>query len=193
MIFTTDMLLQRYREYANPYDKIKRECRNGNLIKVIRGLYEDDPKAPPYLLASYIYGPSYISFEYVLSQTGLIPEYAVNVTSATFRKNRSKEYRTPFGVFIYRDVPKAVFREGAEFRIEKGYVYTIASPERALCDELYIVPQSGSYAEFKELLFDDLRIDRSALETLDKEEIFRIAPLYRHANHDYLCRYLKRG
>lgn len=73
MIYTTNMLLEKYSNYSNAYNKIQRDCKNGKLVKLMRGLYEDNPSVSPHLCSGYIYGPSYISFDYVLSQSGLIP------------------------------------------------------------------------------------------------------------------------
>ncbi len=190
MVYTSSMLIERYKDFADPYDKIRRECDNGNLIKVIRGLYEDDRSVPPYRLASYIYGPSYISFDYIMSSRGLIPERAVNITSATFRKNKSRKYVTPFGTYIYHDVPGNVFRECVEYHSEENYVYMTASLEKALCDKLYTVRQVNNMSELEQLIIDDLRIDLPSLYDLDLNEIFRIAPLYRRKNLKLLCRFL---
>ena len=190
MIYTSSMLVERYKDFADPYDKIRRECANGNLIKVIRGLYEDDRSVPPYRLAAYIYGPSYISFDYILSSSGLIPERSVNITSATFRKNKSRKYITPFGTYIYHNVPGNVFRECVEYHREESYVYMTASLEKALCDKLYTVRQVSNMAEMERLLTDDLRIDLPLLTDLDVNEILRIAPLYRRKNLKLLCRFI---
>lgn len=59
-------------DYKQPHIKLKQMVKKGELIKVIRGLYEDNRNASPHLLAAPIYGPSYISFEYALSRYGLI-------------------------------------------------------------------------------------------------------------------------
>lgn len=189
MIYTTNMLLEKYSNYSNPYNKIQRDCKNGKLVKLMRGLYEDNPSVPPYLCSGYIYGPSYISFDYVLSQNGLIPEYAPNITCATFKKNKSKQYDTPLGSFIYRDVPAKAFPLATIARIEDGYSYVIATPEKALCDKLYSVPQVHSMSAFEELLFDDLRIDKDMLNRLDRKLIESIAPKYNKRNLDYLLKY----
>ena len=92
MINTTAMLLQKYHTYANPAAKIARLVKNGNLIPIIKGLYETDQFTPGHYLAELIYGPSYLSFEYSLSWHGLIPEAVYVYTSATCGKKKKKQY-----------------------------------------------------------------------------------------------------
>lgn len=87
-------------DYKQPHIKLKQMVKKGELVKVVRGLYEDDKNTSPHLLAAAIYGPSYISFEYALSRYGLIPELVQTVTSATFKKGKNKTYETPFGTFF---------------------------------------------------------------------------------------------
>ena len=63
MIFTTAMLRNKYKNYANPLDKIKREIRNKTFSRINRGIYEDAKEVNPYMLAGIIHSPSYISFD----------------------------------------------------------------------------------------------------------------------------------
>ena len=65
----------------------------------------------------------------------------------------------------------------------------IARPEKALCDELYTVKQVHTAGDFKNLLFDDLRIDRLQLLELDWALICELAPGYKRSNTDYLISY----
>ena len=60
------------------------------IIPIVKGFYETDSKIPGHYLASIIYGPSYLSFEFALSYYGLIPEAVYHFTSATFNKRRRK-------------------------------------------------------------------------------------------------------
>lgn len=68
------MLLDEYRDYHAPANKLSRMVSGGELIPVVKGLYETDAAISGYLLAGSIYGPSYLSFEFALSEYGLIPE-----------------------------------------------------------------------------------------------------------------------
>ena len=85
MLKTNDIIKNELSNYSNKDTKLTREVNKGNLIKIVNGLYETNPNMPSYLLASSIYGPSYISFEYALSYYGLISE-GVNVVYLCYFK-----------------------------------------------------------------------------------------------------------
>ena len=139
MIKTTEMLIDEYKNYSNPAAKIDRMVHHGELTQIIRGLYSTDTHIQGHYLAAMIYGPSYLSFDYALSYHSLIPEGVRQYTSATFRKRRTKEYHTPFGIFNYRDIPAAAYPYGIEYHVEDGYSWQIASAEKAICDKLYTI------------------------------------------------------
>lgn len=191
MIYTTQMLINKYKNYINPKSKIKRLCNEGKLIHISHGLYEDDKNVEPYLLQSYIYGPSYISFAYVLSEYGLIPEMGLNITCATYNKEKKKRYINEIGNYLYRDIPKKAFFIGIKNVIEDGYSYNIATPEKALCDYLCTKYQATSLDDFKTYLFDDLRIDEYEFSKLNFKLLGKIASLYKKKNHNYLIKMIK--
>ncbi len=191
MINTTSMLLQKYHSYNNPAAKIGRMVKKGELIPIIRGLYETDRSVPGYCLAQIIYGPSYLSFEYALGWHDLIPEAVYVYTSATCGKRRKKQYHTPFGVFTFRDVPAAAFPYGTTLHVENEYGYVIATPEKAVCDKLYTVSPCANRKELSELLFANLRIDESDFRNLDLKEMAELAGLYQTANHRLLVSLIK--
>lgn len=192
MIFTSSMLVEQLREYSDPFGKIMRMKNSGSLFQLARGLYETDPKVPGYCLAGAIYGPSYLSFEYALATYGLIPEAVYTFTSATFEKKKAKEYENHYGRFSYRDVPSNAYPFGIVIKEENGYVYRIATPEKALCDKLYIMPPVTSQKELTSLLFDSLRIDQTEFEKLNTDDILEIGPKYCCNNLKYLMKYLER-
>lgn len=101
MVKTINELLILYENYKDPYGKISREIKNNNLIRLVKGLYETDKNIPGYYLSTYIYGPSYLSFEFALSYHNLIPERVYVYTSASFNKNKRKIYENYFGTFTY--------------------------------------------------------------------------------------------
>ena len=192
MIFTSSMLVEQLREYSDPFGKIKRMKNSGSLFQLTRGLYETDPKVPGYCLAGAIYGPSYLSFDYALATYGLIPEAVYTFTSATFEKKKAKEYENHYGRFSYRDVPSNAYPFGIVIKEENGYVYRIATPEKAFCDKLYIMPPVMSQKELANFLFDSLRIDQTEFEKLNTDDILEIAPKYCCNNLKYLMKYLER-
>lgn len=192
MIFTSSMLVEQLREYSDPFGKIMRMKNSGSLFQLARGLYETDPEVPGYCLAGAIYGPSYLSFEYALATYGLIPEAVYTFTSATFEKKKAKEYENHYGRFSYRDVPSDAYPFGIVIKEENGYVYRIATPEKALCDKLYIMPPVTSQKELTSLLYDSLRIDQTEFEKLNTNDILEIGPKYCCNNLKYLMKYLER-
>ena len=176
MIKTTAMLLQELADYANPAAKIRRMAQSGQLVPIIKGLYETDGTIPGHYLSGVIYGPSYLSFEFALSWHDLIPEAVYAFTSATCGKGRRKQYDTAFGTFVYRDVPIAAFPYGTTLHEENGYSFMLASPEKAICDLLYTRSPCGSRKELRQLLWDDL---------------MELAGLYHTTNHRLLISMMK--
>ena len=192
MVLTNDILNKKYENYSNKGNKLSREVKNGNLIKIINGLYETNPNTPGYLLAQSIYGPSYISFEYALSYYGLIPERVNTITCATLNKKKKRQYNTNFGTFIYRDIPAKAYPEEILLKTENGYTYQIATPEKALCDKLYTLSPLNNYTNLENMLFNDLRIDIDEFNKLDKNKILNLKDLYHSSNIDLLSKYLRR-
>lgn len=192
MLKTHLVLVDELKGYRNPAMKIAGLVNAGKLTRVVRGLYETDSHTPGYLLAIAIYGPSYLSFEYALAHHGLIPEAVYQYTSATFNKRRTKQFETPFGVFSYRDIPEEAFSYSVQPLIENGYGYRMATPEKAVCDELYKLSPCANRAELEQLLFKNLRIDRQAFLELDLAEMEQIAALYQTKNHKLLRSWIKR-
>lgn len=74
---------------------------------------------------------------------------------------------------------------------ENGYYYKIASPEKALCDKLYTLSPVKNKSELKNLLFDDLRIDREEFEKLDKNKLLQLIPFYHSTNLKILEKIVK--
>lgn len=190
MIYTTKELLLKFKDYKNPNMKINTEVKNSRLFPIIRGLYEDNKNVNGYLLTCYIKQNSYLSFEYVLSSSGLIPERVYTYTAATALKNHSSVIKTPFGNYHYQDIPAKVFMYGIKAITENGYTYLIASPEKALCDLLYKKKPVNSLKELKQLLFEDLRIDYDNFFKLNKDDLIYLCPLYNRKNLNFLLKFI---
>ena len=193
MILTNDIIKLNLQKYSNKNTKICREVKNGNLIKIINGLYETDPNVNGYLLAGSIYGPSYLSFDYALSYYGLIPEKVTAYTSATCNKKKKKSYDNHFGTYLYRDVPVDVYPLGINVIEEGEYAYQIAVPEKALCDKLYTLSPIKNMDELENVLFNDLRIDYDEFSKLNVIDIKNISNYYHSTNVNLLYRYMRRN
>jgi predicted transcriptional regulator of viral defense system len=193
MIYTKTSLQTKFQNLANLHQKVSLEAKKGHLIKIKRGVYTDDLNQDKMALANFCYGPSYISFEYALSYYGLIPESVSTITSATFEKHHSKVFACENARFEYHDVPSAVFSLGTTTLLnEAPYGFRIATKEKALLDELYSKYQVTTFKSLKALLFEDLRIDEIEFNSLNKDEMIAVAPLYHSTTLNTLVKYLKK-
>mgnify|MGYP004631616663 FL=1 len=182
MVISSEELLFENRNYAVPQIRIQSMVKKGELIPLKRGMYETDSTAPGFLMANAMLGPSYISFEYALSYHSMIPERVMTYTSATFGKNKKKEFTNSFGTFTYRDIPQEVFPYYYNREFYGNRPYLMASREKALCDQLYIAAPIRGIHDFEEFLFDGMRLDEDIFDSLDFVKIKRIAPLYHKTN-----------
>lgn len=187
------MLMDELKDYVNQSAKIRRMVDRGELMPIVRGVYETNSNIPGYYLAPIIYGPSYLSFEFALAYYSLTPEAVYHFTSATFEKKKTKQYNTPYGTFTYRDVPSDVYPLGIVLHSENGYGFQIASPEKAICDQLYKISPVKNRSELESLLFEDLRIDRGDFFRLNMTALYEIASRYQTQNHKLLKAYVKRS
>lgn len=192
MITTTAIILNELNQYASPADKLARMVQRGIYIPIVKGLYETETSTPGYLLAGSIYGPSYLSFEFALAFYGMIPEAVYTFTSATFEKKRKKKYKTSFGTFTYRDIPSSVYSYGLEIKKEGNYSYILASPEKALCDQLYKAKPVSNYRELQNLLFEDLRIEEHEFRKLNADDVAILAEKYGSTNIKKLSSFMRR-
>lgn len=193
MIITISDLKEKYKDYQDLYGKIKRDIDNNILFPIVKGVYETEGNVSGHLLSAFIYGPSYLSFEYALFYHNLIPERVVNYTNATFNKNKRKKYQNKFGTYLYRDVPNDAFPYFVNSFVNKTYSYFIASPEKALCDMLYILPPARSKKVFKSMIFDDLRINKALFKQLNFENILFLSNKYKSTNIKHLVKLIERG
>lgn len=170
------------KQYKAPKNKLLSLEKQGQILRVVKGLYETDKSASPLLLSSAIYGPSYISFETALSYWGWIPERVTAITAATFGKNRTKRFDSSYGTFLYRDIPKAAFPYEVYIKTEGSRSFLIAGKEKCLCDTLWRESSLGSEKRLKEYLFENLRIEEDAFYSADFSIIFDLCDLYNSAN-----------
>lgn len=192
MIVSIHQLKEKYYDYKDINGKIFRDVKNGNLIPLIKGLYETDASVPGMKLAQFIYGPSYLSFESALAYYGLIPETVYRTyTCSSYNKRKIKKYSNKFGLYVYRDVPKEVFPFCVNIINDDNYTFLIASPEKALCDKIYSISPLDNIDDIKKLIFEDLRIDESDFYSLNMKDIAELAPLYKSKNLNLLLKLVK--
>jgi predicted transcriptional regulator of viral defense system len=149
------------------YGLVKRAIASGEIVHIRRGLYCLARKYQKkgmnlYALAQHVYGPAYISLESALSWHGWIPEAVHAITSVSFKK--SKEFRTPLGVFSYDRVPQEVFYAEVERLTDaSGNVFLMATPLKALVDYVYV--RERDWTGIKPAL-SSLRIESEELEQI---------------------------
>lgn len=183
--------------YSNPRMKINALLKKGVIIRVKKGIYVfgDRYSNRPYskeLLANWIYGPSILSMDYMLSWYGLIPESVAVVTSSTGK--RPKTFKTPVGDFIYRQVPHEYSILGMCRMENKSGGFLAATPERTLADK--IIETRGSplqnLAETEQYLFNDLRLDEEEFLKLDADLLGQLASAGRSRKIEFCAKLLNR-
>ncbi len=172
-------IMDSLKDYASPDAKLTTMIQSGEVIRIRRGLYISG-KSESYslkTLANMIYGPSYISYEYALSFYNFIPERVSIITSATYRKNKSRIFYTPVGNFHYRCVSAQAYAYEVQLITENNHPFLIATREKALCDTLSKFTFSNTN-ELTDFLFNNMRIDEAELRHIDKNMISFLAPFY---------------
>jgi predicted transcriptional regulator of viral defense system len=157
--------------YKSPRAKLTGLLKNGNLIRIKKGLYlfGYDYRKEPYsqeVMANKIYGPSYVSLEYALSYYGMIPEHVEEITSVSTKRTRI--FNTPVGRFSYKHIPVALYRVGFNLvSVRDNATALIATPEKALADLLYLRRvHPETLDELSTLLFEDLRLDYALIRRM---------------------------
>ncbi len=137
---------------------IFRAIEKGYLISIRRGLYGlNEVKIDEFELAGKLKKNSYISFETVLAQAGVIFQWYDEIFSVS---DRGVLIKNKYGKFRYRKLPKRILADRTGI-VNKGN-YFVATPERAFCDKIY--KDRLSY-------FDDTT-------ELDEEELKKISKIY---------------
>ncbi len=190
-------LMSLLRGYAKPRDRIGAFMDKGELIRVRRGLYvfgERYRRGPlrRETLANLIYGPSYVSLDFMLSWYGMIPERVEDVTCVT--TGEKKRFTTPLGVFTYQPMTLRRYSPGIAWSDAYDSPCLIASPEKALVDKVWMDKRFSPtrLSDFDAYLFDDLRIDEALLATLDMSKICSIARIFGARKIAMLTRFLAR-
>jgi hypothetical protein len=146
-------------------------------------------------LAHLLYAPSYVSFSSVLSMWSIIPEYAYHVSCATLLKGDfviTVDEHSKSRSYYFQTVPSEVFLMYVNtWYNEDGSVYChLATREKAVCDQLYRLPDMGDVDELKILMFEDQRFDDEDIDALDKKVISDLADHYGSKNVTLLDEYL---
>lgn len=126
------------------------------LLKMKKGVYVFNERRSEIMLETishFMYEPSYISLERVLSYYGLIPEIVYNTTAVTTRKTMT--IKNELGIFIYRHLKKNLFFGYKPVR-HKNNFYLLADKEKALLDYFYLnSAKINNKYDIKELRFNE--------------------------------------
>lgn len=138
-------------------ESIKYYLRTGRLKSVKRGVYVTDKEHSDFELAQKLYAPSYISLQTALGFHGINFQSYESIYSVSLKR---KKIKVENKVFNYHAVSEKIFWN--PLGVEKKENYYLASPERAVCDTIYLLPRLG---------FD-------YLQKLDSQKLQDLVPLY---------------
>jgi len=124
--------------------------KNGILVKLEKGKYEVTSNSPDtFEIANFLYQPSYISLETALNYWGILSQFPFEVSSVTSKKTAKKIVEEK--IYTYSHITSKYF---GMFAKKNGSL--IASPEKALFDQFYLVSKGIKVANFDEYDFDNV-------------------------------------
>ena len=136
-------LIWEERNTVNLNSKIKYYAKKGSLIRLTRGVFAKNKEYDVKELATSIYTPSYISFETVLREAGIIFQHHDSIFVAGPYPARKK---IDGHAITFKKLKDSVLYNARGVKNEKNY--SIATPERAFLDTIYLSPK---------FYFDNLR------------------------------------
>ncbi len=160
-IFSTKdaALLWRESDRTVVSERLRSYVESQKLIRLRRGIYAKDENYDRLELATRIYTPAYVSFETVLTRAGVNFQYYDTIFVASYIK---REITIQGQRIQFLRLKDPVLSDSAG--VEQKHNYTIASPERAFLDRLYVS---------KEYHFD-------TLAPLNWDKVFEIVPIYKN-------------
>ena len=133
--------------------------KHGELYRVRKGLYAKNRDYNRLELATRIFTPSYVSFETVLAQEGLIFQYYDRIFVASYLV---REITVDQQTYSYRKIKTGVLINN--IGVESINETSIAGKERAFLDTLYV------NADYQ---FDNIH-------SINWEKVFEILPIYQN-------------
>jgi hypothetical protein len=166
------------------YNLVNRALRSGELVRLRRGLYlvaaDVSGSWPhPFVVAESLSPGAYVSLFSALSYHGWVPESVPVTQCITPHVRRSEVSSAEMGEF--RFYPLAIrhgyFLEGVERLVLAGSPALVASPLRALLDDFCL--RKREWTNIGQLT-EDLRIEEAMLRSIDRLELERLRPVYKH-------------
>ncbi len=157
------------------YELLRRLEKSGVISRIQKGKYLFSLTGyNDFELANFLVNPSYVSLESALSFYGILPQFPYTITSVTTLKTKKIIYQEK--EFEFCHLEKKYF-----FDFIKKDKFLIATPEKALIDELYFVSK-----KLRKIHFDDLD-----LSIIDKKRLKEITKKYNFVPLQNLLRKLK--
>jgi hypothetical protein len=116
--------------------KIAYYVKQGSLIRLTRGIFAKDKKYNLKELATSIYTPAYLSFETVLREAGIIFQHSDSIFGAA---SLSRTIIIDQHRIVLRKLKDEVLFNAAGILFKDEY--SIATPERAFLDMIYLSPR----------------------------------------------------
>lgn len=131
--------------------------KNGKLYRLRRGLYAKDKNYNKLELAVKVFTPSYVSFETVLAEAGIIFQFYGQIFVASYL---TREITIDNQIYSFKKIKDFVLTNN--LGVENKENYSIATKERAFLDIIYLN---------KDYHFDNLA-------PLNWDKAFEILPIY---------------
>ena len=129
-LFTLDDILKIFEIRSNTAKSLLARLKKRNVISSLtKGKYQFlmARKIPEdFLVANFLYSPSYVSLESALSYYGIIDQFPYQITSVTFKKNKTIE--TENKKFSFNHIKENLFTDYK--KTQEGYL--IASLQKAV-------------------------------------------------------------
>ena len=137
-------------------DNFTRWQRQGLIVKLRQGFYAfREACVQPnfaFFLSNFIYKPSYISLHTALAFYGIIPEAVTQITAVSSLK--TTDFQNNIAQFSYKKMKPDLFF-GYEQKPFHNRTISIATPEKAILDLLYLYPFYNTKSEIENLRFDE--------------------------------------
>jgi predicted transcriptional regulator of viral defense system len=157
----TLMELLEIRNRRSFFSILKRLQDDGILQRLEKDKYRILQKnVSSFQLANFLYEPSYISLETALSYWGILPQFPFEITSVTLKKTVTKSVDDI--VYSYSHLSNTMY--GLYTKEEE---FLIATPEKSLFDQLYLVARG----------WRTLELDECDLSNVNKKEFLRICTM----------------
>lgn len=134
-VFSTKDILLLWGEASSGAARVRINyyAKSGDLYRVRRGIYTKDKNYDKLELATKIFTPSYVSFETVLGQAGVTFQHYHRIFVASYI---TREISADGQTYSYKRIKDAILTNSAG--VEDKNNYSIASPERAFLDVVYL-------------------------------------------------------